>query len=102
MKKLFATLFAVAALAPFSACEVHKTQEGKLPDVDVSGGQVPKYDVDAKDVDVQVKNRAAEVTVPDVDIDVKSEKRQVTVPDIDIDVHDGVDDDAPPAPAPAY
>lgn len=97
MKKLVATVFAVAA---FGACEVRQTQEGRLPDVDVHGGQVPKYDVDPKDVDVQVRERAAEVTVPDVDVDLESERKQITVPDVDVSIGDGTDaDDAPPAPA---
>lgn len=56
------------AAATFLACgcDVDKTQEGEMPDVDVQGGQVPKYDVDAPDVDVGTKKKT--VTVPDVDI----------------------------------
>lgn len=56
-----------------SACDVQKTQEGKAPDVDVQGGQMPKYDVDAADVDVGTQER--QVTVPTVDIDTPSEQR---------------------------
>jgi hypothetical protein len=59
----------VAALLITAGCDIEKTQEGELPDVDVSvkGGQLPKYDVDAPDVDVGTKN--VEVTVPDIDVD---------------------------------
>ena len=79
-----ATLFfAVALSVGLSACDVEQTQEAKLPDVDVQGGQLPNYDVDAPDVRVSSKEKT--VTVPDVDMDVNTEKRTVTVPDVDVD-----------------
>ena len=51
------------------ACRVRQTQEGELPDVDVKteGGQVPKYDVDAADVDVKTEKREIEVPVVKVE-----------------------------------
>lgn len=64
LHKLVIAGFAIASLA---ACEVEKTQEGEMPDVEVSGGQVPKYDVDGPDVEVGTKKK--EVTVPTVDVD---------------------------------
>lgn len=48
-------------------CDVDQTQEGELPDVDVEGGEMPEYDVDAPDVDVGTREET--VTVPDIDID---------------------------------
>ncbi len=55
---------ALALLAPFaSGCRVRQTQEGKVPEVEVKGGQVPKYDVDAPDVDVKTEKREVEVPV---------------------------------------
>lgn len=74
--KKFALPFLLsAALLTVSAtgCRVKQTQEGELPDVDVEakGGQVPKYDVDAADVDVKAGTEKREVTVPTVDVDVK-------------------------------
>jgi hypothetical protein len=45
------------------ACRVRQTQEGKVPDVEVKGGQVPKYDVDAPDVEVKTEKREVEVPV---------------------------------------
>lgn len=42
-----------SALA-LAACNVDKTQEGEMPDVDVSaeGGELPAYDVETPEVDV--------------------------------------------------
>ena len=72
-KKLAVILGMIGTAALFTACEVEQTQEGELPDVDVDvkGGQVPKYDVDAPEVDVDVDKKKVEVPVPDVDVDVK-------------------------------
>lgn len=57
--------FLVATLG-MAGCDVEKTEEGALPDVDVKGGNLPKYDVDAPDVDVGTKEKT--ITVPDVDV----------------------------------
>jgi hypothetical protein len=64
----------LALLTVFATgCRVRQTEEGELPDVDVSaeGGKVPEYDVDAADVDVKTEKR--EVTVPDVDVTMPGE-----------------------------
>jgi uncharacterized lipoprotein len=81
MKVTAAALMIVSALG-LAACDVDKTQEGEAPNVNVEGGQLPKYDVDAPDVDVNKEQRT--VTVPDVDVDVNKEERTVTVPDVDV------------------
>lgn len=72
-KKLAMPFLLSAALLTVSAtgCRVRQTQEGEMPDVKVEGGQVPKYDVDAADVDVKATTEKREVTVPKVDVDVK-------------------------------
>lgn len=56
-----------------AGCDVTQTEEGKLPDVDVSveEGNLPKYDVDAGDIDVQEKD--VTVTVPTLDYDTPAE-----------------------------
>jgi len=81
---LFAGLFGLVLLG----CDVDKTQEGELPDVDVdvSGdpGQMPEYDVETPDVDVGTETK--EVTVPDVDVHTETE--EVTVPDVDVTLPD--------------
>ncbi len=58
----------VIAAAAFASCEVEQTEEGEMPKVDVQGGKLPKFDVDAPDVDVTMKKKTIEVTVPDVDV----------------------------------
>lgn len=94
-KKVALPLLMSAALLTVSAtgCRVRQTQEGEAPDVDVQvkGGQIPKYDVDAPKVDVKTENR--EVTVP-TDVDVKTEKRTVKVPEVE--VKPPADDHKPP------
>lgn len=63
--KLLWVPVAAVALAT-SACTVSKEQEGKLPEVDVKGGQVPKYDVDPAKVEVRQDTQA--VVVPKVEV----------------------------------
>ncbi len=70
-----------------AGCDVEQTEEGSLPDVEIEGGNMPEYDVDAPEVDVGTKEKT--VTVPDVD---------VTLPDDEPEVGEPV---APRAPAPA-
>jgi hypothetical protein len=48
------------------ACDVDQTQQGKLPEVDVKGGQLPKFDVDV--ADVEIKKKTVEVPVPDIEV----------------------------------
>ncbi len=71
-------------------CSVEQTEEGDLPDVDVTaeGGKLPAYDVDAADVDVNT--REATVDVPKVDV--YTEEEQVTVPTVDIDMPEDEED----------
>lgn len=73
--------------------EIRKTEDGRLPDVDVDvqGGKLPKYDVKGPDVDVGTKEVTVEV--PDVDVDVDTEEKVITVPDIDVDMPEDEDDD---------
>lgn len=89
LKKL--TLFGaipVFVVACMLSCDVDKTREGEMPDVDVDveGGQLPAYDVETPDVDVRGEERTIEV--PDVDVDVDSEERTITVPDVDVTMPD--------------
>lgn len=70
--KAFILLMALLAVLA-TGCRVRQTEEGNLPDVDVSaeGGKMPEYDVDAADVDVKTEKR--EITVPDVDVNMPGE-----------------------------
>ena len=65
-RKFLSLILTPLFVAGIAACDVDQTQEGELPDVDVEGGQVPEYDVDAADVDVG--SDTLTVVVPDVDI----------------------------------
>jgi hypothetical protein len=56
----------LAAAALFAACTAEKTGEGELPDVDVSGGQLPKFDVDAANVEVSQDTQT--IITPDIDV----------------------------------
>ena len=64
--RLLSLLSGATLTLTLGACDVDQTQQGKLPDVDVKGGQLPKYDVDVADVDI--KKKTVEVPVPDVDV----------------------------------
>lgn len=76
-------------------CDVEQTEEGEMPNVTVSEGNMPEYDVDAPDVDVE--SRETTMTVPDVDVDTK--EVPVTVPDVDVTLpeDDSADIDGPDA-----
>ena len=69
---------AVVGLAALAACDVDQTQEGELPDVNVSGGPLPEYDVNVADVDVGTTN--TQVEVPNIEM----ETTNVQVPTVDV------------------
>ena len=71
-------IFAAAVALTLTSCDVKQTQEAKAPSVDVSPGQMPKYDVDTAKVSVDAKKQ--EVTVPKV----TTEEKTITVPDVDV------------------
>ncbi|WP_395001547.1 hypothetical protein [Sphingomonas sp.] len=52
-----------AACFMIAGCKVNKTQEGKLPDVNVSakGGQLPEYNVQGPKVELGSKNETVKV-----------------------------------------
>lgn len=99
--RLLAGLSASVIAFSMSACEVKKTQEGEMPEVNVEGGQAPKYDVEAPDVKVEEEKKT--ITVPDVDIVTPEEKRAGgNVEAGDAGAPPTTTDVAPdPAPAPA-
>lgn len=77
---------ALGAVLSLSACNVEKTQEGELPEVDVNAqsGQLPEYEVETADVDVGTQ--PATVEVPNVDVDVNTREATIPVPDVDVDM----------------
>lgn len=78
MKLTTGLLLVPALVLGLSACDVKQTQEGKLPDVDVKGGQVPKYDVDAGDVDVKMEKKVIEVPTLEYDTPAQDQKEDGT------------------------
>lgn len=66
MKRIIAASLALPFAIGLAACDVDQTQEGDLPEVEVTGGQLPEYDVETADVDVGTEEKTVEV--PDVDI----------------------------------
>ncbi|MFC0678972.1 hypothetical protein ACFFGH_14090 [Lysobacter korlensis] len=84
--KSAALAVALGSVLSLSACNVEKTEEGKLPDVDVdaTAGEVPEYNVETADVDVGTE--AATVAVPDVDVDVGTKPATMSVPDVDVNM----------------
>ena len=66
---MFKRLMTVAALAltmGAMACTAKVEDEGKAPDVDVSGGEMPKVDVDPANVEVSTDTQT--VVTPDVTV----------------------------------
>lgn len=46
-----------------AACDVEQTEEGEMPEVNVEGGNLPEYDVDAAEVTVGTEERTVDVPV---------------------------------------
>ncbi len=94
MKILKTLAIALLAVLPLGACTVEQTEQAELPEVnvEVEGGNLPKFDVDAAEIEVGLETK--QVTVPEVDV--STQQVDVKVPDIDIDMPDEkVVDDAP-------
>lgn len=64
-----------------TGCKVDKTQDGKMPEVEVKGGQIPKYDVKGPTVEVGTKTK--QITVP-TDVTVKTEKKDIKLPEVSV------------------
>ncbi len=73
IEKTAVMAFALTSALALAACDVDQTEEGALPDVDVTvdEGNMPEYDVETADVEVGVDT--VPVAVPDVDIEMPDE-----------------------------
>lgn len=78
MKKLIATILIVPLAMGLVACDVDQTEEGEMPDVEVSGGNMPEFDVETADVDVGTKTTTVEVPTVDVTMPGDAEGEPVT------------------------
>lgn len=66
MMKRLMTMAALALTLGAMACTAEVEEEGKAPDVDVSGGEMPKVDVDPANVEITTDTQT--VVTPDVDV----------------------------------
>ena len=73
MKVAIGIIVAVlVVLGLFFFFDMDQTQDGELPNVEVTGGEMPEYDVEAGDVDVGTTERT--VTVPTIDLESPEEE----------------------------
>ena len=77
IKKTAMLAFAMTSALALAACDVDQTQEGELPDVDVTveEGELPAYDVET--ADVEIGTETVPVEVPDVDVEMPDENEPV-------------------------
>jgi hypothetical protein len=66
MRTRMMTVAELALSMMAAACTAKVEEEGKLPDVDVQGGEMPKVDVDPANVNVSTDTQT--VVTPDVDV----------------------------------
>ncbi len=66
MKKILVTALIAPFVMSLAACDVDQTKEAELPEVEVKGGQVPEFDVEAPEVEVGTKTTTVEVPTVDV------------------------------------
>ncbi len=79
---ILVVLAAIAAYA-LGLFSVDQTKEGALPTVEVNaeGGQLPSFDVDAADINVDTKDTTVEVPT----VEVNTKKTTVEVPTVSVD-----------------
>ena len=70
MKSIIAAAAIGTAALALAGCDVEQTEEGDMPEIETEGGNLPEYDVDAADVDVDADTTTEEVEVPTLDVDV--------------------------------
>lgn len=81
MNKAFGLLAVSSFAVGLAACDVDQTEEGDAPEVNVEGGDLPEYDVETPDVDVDTGTETVEVPTVDVDVDQQdAEGEPVTEP----------------------
>ncbi len=66
MLRKLGMMAAMALALGATACTAKVEDEGKAPDVEVKGGEMPEVDVDPAKVEVSTDTQA--VAVPDVDV----------------------------------
>lgn len=67
---LWMSILVIGVLA--IGCRVEKTEEGRMPSVDVDPGALPNYEVETPDIDVELEERT--ITVPRIEVTMPSER----------------------------
>lgn len=78
MKKLIAAALFVPLAMGLTACDVDQTEEGEMPEVEVTGGNMPEFDVETADVDVGAEKKTIEVPNVEVTMPDDAEGKPVT------------------------
>lgn len=98
--------FAVLAVAlssafALAACNVDQTEEGELPnvDVDATGGELPAYDVETPEVDIDADVEMPNEPNTEVMDEVDSAADDELGPGLEPEVVDPADDALDPTPA---
>ncbi|MEM7499696.1 MAG: hypothetical protein AAF371_17120 [Pseudomonadota bacterium] len=63
--------------------DVDMTDSGELPEVSISGGELPTVESDVANVTVSSETKTVEV--PDVDVNVGTEEAEISVPEISVE-----------------
>lgn len=66
MRKIMLIAAGAVATLGLAACDVEQTEEGALPDVQVEGGNMPEFDVDAAPVEITTEEQTVDVPVVNV------------------------------------
>jgi len=61
MSKILTIACMSLACVSLAACKVKQTQEGEMPKVQATGGQLPEYDVKGPDVNVTTEPETVQV-----------------------------------------
>lgn len=78
MNKFFSVAILAGSALGLAACDVDQTEEGSMPEVSVEGGNLPEYDVEPVDVQVETGTETQTVEVPTIDVDVTQPDAQGT------------------------
>ncbi len=72
-------VIAIVLLAVW-AIDVDVSGDVEMPNVEVTGGELPDVDVETVDVDVSMEEKTVELP----DVDVEMEETTITLPDVDV------------------
>jgi hypothetical protein len=82
-KTMLMSAIAMTSMLALSACKVDQTEEGALPDVEVTaeGGNLPKYEVETAEVDMGT--RTVEMEVPTATIEMPDDPDNKVTDEVD-------------------